>query len=138
MAIEEIPIDAGETPEPEEAEASLEEEVPESPAPEPAPKRRGRPLGAKNRAKPKAAPPPPVIKRQRSRRPPTPESSSSEDEEPPPRRRAQPQRAQPAEDPMRVMAAEMLHLMQHQSMGRQQARANKYASWFPRSEALGP
>ena len=32
---------------------------------------------------------------------------------------------------MRVMAAEMLHLMQSQSMNRQQARANKYASWFP-------
>ena len=127
MAIEEIPIDAGETPEPEEAEASLEEEVPESPAPEPAPKRRGRPPGAKNKATPKAAPPPPpVIKRQRSRRPPTPESSSSSEDEPAPRGRTQSR-----EDPMRLMAAEMLHLMQSQSMNRQQARANKYASWFP-------
>ena len=138
MAIEEIPIDAGESPEPEEAEASLEEEAPEPPAPEPpAPKRRGRPPGAKNRAKPKAAPPP-VIKRQRSRRPPTPESTSSEEDyEPAPQRRAPHQRAQP-EDPMRTVAAEMLHLMQHQNMNRQQARADKYASWFPRSEVLGP
>ena len=131
MAIQEIEIDTGEAPEPEEAEVQEAQEGAEEPSPPPpAPKRRGRPAGAKNRAKPKAAPPPPVIKRQRSRRPPTPESTSSEDEEPPSRRRAQPQHAQP-EDPMRVMAAEMLHLMQTQSMNRQQARANKYASWFP-------
>ena len=131
MAIEEIPIATGEPPEPEEAEAQeVPEETEEPPPAPPAPKRRGRPAGAKNRPKPKVAAPPPVIKRQRSRRPPTPESTSSEEEEPAPRGRAQSRRDLP-EDPMRQMAAEMLHLMQAQTLNRQQARANKYASWFP-------
>ena len=141
MAIQEIPINTDEPPVNEEAqeiEAAPELEAPElevAQEPEeveepatPMPKRRGRPPGAKNRAKPK---PPPVIKR--SRRPPTPASSEEEEEyeEAPPRRRAQ----QVEEDPVRTVAAEMLHLMQVQNRNRQQARVNKYASWFQQSYA---
>ena len=102
---------------------------------EPTPKRRGRPPGAKNKAKskPKAAP---VIKRSVSRRrPPTPEDSESEEEEyePPPRPRRRQQQVDP--NPMQTVAAEMLHMMQTQNQNRQQARVNKYASWFPQSFA---
>ena len=136
MAIEEIPIDIEETQDIEESEIPQPEEPVESeeiPQPEaPAPKRRGRPPGAKNKAKskPKAAP---IIKRSVSRRrPPTPEDSEeSEEEEPPPRPRRRQQEVDP--DPMRTVAAEMLHLMQTQNQNRHQARVNKYASWFQQS-----
>ena len=141
MAIEEIPIDIEETQDNEESEIPQPEDPVESeeiPQPEaPTPKRRGRPPGAKNKAKPKPRPPP-VIKRSMSRRrPPTPEDSEESEEEeeyqPPPRPRRRQQEVDP--DPMRTTAAEMLHLMQSQSANRQQARVNKYASWFPQSYA---
>ena len=140
MAIEEVPINV------EESHVNIgdnqeiinnEEAIQEPEASEevePTPKRRGRPPGAKNKpkAKPKAAP---VIKRSVSRRrPPTPEDSEESEEEeyePPPRPRRRQQEVDP--NPMRTVAAEMLHLMQSQSANRQQARVNKYASWFPQS-----
>ena len=144
MAIEEIPLNVEEN-----VEDNLEivggiinneEEIQEPEASEevePTPKRRGRPPGAKNKAKskPKAAP---VIKRSVSRRrPPTPEDSEESEEEeeyePPPKSRRRQQEVDP--NPMRTVAAEMLHLMQSQSANRQQARVNKYASWFPQSYA---
>ena len=141
MAIEEIPLnDEGIVEDNQESVEELinnEQDIQEPEASEevePTPKRRGRPPGAKNKAKskPKAAP---VIKRSVSRRrPPTPEDSEeSEEEEPPPRSRRRQQEVDP--DPMRTVAAEMLHLMQSQSANRQQARVNKYASWFPQSYA---
>ena len=142
MAIEEVPINVEETVEDnqesvgeiinneEDIQPEASEEV------EPTPKRRGRPPGAKNKAKskPKAAP---IIKRSVSRRrPPTPEDSEESEEEeyePPPKSRRRQQQVDP--NPMRTVAAEMLHLMQSQSANRQQARVNKYASWFPQSYA---
>ena len=141
MAIEEIPLIVEENVEDNqeivEEIINNEQDIQEPEASEevePTPKRRGRPPGAKNKAKskPKAAP---VIKRSVSRRrPPTPEDSEeSEEEEPPPRSRRRQQEVDP--DPMRTVAAEMLHLMQSQSANRQQARVNKYASWFPQSYA---
>ena len=141
MAIEEIPLIVEENVEDnqeivEDNQENVEDiQEPEaSEEVEPTPKRRGRPPGAKNKAKskPKAAP---IIKRSVSRRrPPTPEDSEeSEEEEPPPRSRRRQQEVDP--DPMRTVAAEMLHLMQSQSANRQQARVNKYASWFPQSYA---
>ena len=144
MAIEEVPINVeeshdnnGDNQEIVEELINNEQDIQEPEASEevePAPKRRGRPPGAKNKAKskPKAAP---VIKRSVSRRrPPTPEDSEeSEEEEPPPRSRRRQQEVDP--DPMRTVAAEMLHMMQSQSANRQQARVNKYASWFPQSYA---
>ena len=141
MAIEEIPLIVEENVEDnqeivEDNQENVEDiQEPEaSEEVEPTPKRRGRPPGAKNKAqsKPKAAP---IIKRSVSRRrPPTPEDSEeSEEEEPPPRSRRRQQEVDP--DPMRTVAAEMLHMMQSQSANRQQARVNKYASWFPQSYA---
>ena len=142
MAIEEIPLIVEENVEDnqeivEDNQENVEDiQEPEaSEEVEPTPKRRGRPPGAKNKAKskPKAAP---VIKRSVSRRrpPPTPEDSEeSEEEEPPPRSRRRQQEVDP--NPMRTVAAEMLHMMQSQSANRQQARVNKYASWFPQSYA---
>ena len=141
MAIEEIPLIVEENVEDnqeivEDNQENVEDiQEPEaSEEVEPTPKRRGRPPGAKNKAKskPKAAP---VIKRSVSRRrPPTPEDSEeSEEEEPPPRSRRRQQEVDP--DPMRTVAAEMLHLMQTQNQNRHQARVNKYASWFPQRYA---
>ena len=138
MAIEEIAINAEEIAEDNERALeiqNIEEETQEPEASEePAPKRRGRQPGAKNKAKSKPKPAPVVVKRSVRRRPPTPEDSEeSEEEEPPPRSRRRQQEVDP--NPMRTVAAEMLHLMQSQSQNRQQARANKYASWFPQSYA---
>ena len=140
MAIEEIPLIVEENVEDnqeivEDNQENVEDiQEPEaSEEVEPTPKRRGRPPGAKNKAKPKPRPPP-VIKRSVSRRrPPTPEDSESEEEEyePPPRPRRRQQQVDP--NPMRTVAAEMLDLMQSQSANRQQARVNKYASWFQQS-----
>ena len=144
MVIQEVPINVEENVEDnqeivEDNQENVEDiQEPEaSEEVEPTPKRRGRPPGAKNKAKskPKAAP---IIKRSVSRRrPPTPEDSEESEEEeeyqPPPRPRRRQQEVDP--NPMRTVAAEMLHLMHSQSANRQQARVNKYASWFPQSYA---
>ena len=144
MAIEEVPINVEEIVEDNQESVgeiiNNEEEIQEPEASqevEPTPKRRGRPPGARNKAKakPKAAP---IVKRSVSRRrPPTPEDSEESEEEeeyqPPPKSRRRQQEVDP--NPMRTVAAEMLHLMQSQSANRQQARVNKYASWFPQSYA---
>ena len=139
MAIEEIPLNDGEIVE--ENQENVEEIInnqeiqPEVSEVEPTPKRRGRPPGAKNKAKSKPKPVP-VVKRSTRRRPPTPEDSEESEEEeyePPPRSRRRQQQVDP--NPMQTVAAEMLHMMQTQNQNRQQARVNKYASWFPQSFA---
>ena len=140
MAIEEIPLNDEEIVE--ENQENVEEIInnqeiqPEvSEEVEPTPKRRGRPPGAKNKAKSKPKPVP-VVKRSTRRRPPTPEESEESEEEeyePPQRPRRRQQQVDP--NPMQTVAAEMLHMMQTQNQNRHQARVNKYASWFPQRYA---
>jgi hypothetical protein len=121
--IQEIPLDAVEAP-----EAVPEvEDIQEVEAP--APKKRGRPPGVKNKAK---APPAPKAKPKAKRKayvPPSPAESSSGEDTPPPRAR-RPARQTPEPLDRRALAADVLGLLQEQRMSRGVARRTHYASWF--------
>jgi len=136
--IEEIPIDVSEEalPEPdavvEEPLSTIEEEAP-------APKKRGRPPGSMNRAKPK------VVAKRKPRAPPPPpseEEEEDEDDEPDtpriPLRRTHSRASAPSqreyeEEVMdaRSVAAEMLQMLSRRNADKHQAKRAKYASWFP-------
>jgi len=121
--IQEIPLDAVEAP-----EAVPEvEDIQEVEAP--APKKRGRPPGVKNKAK---APPAPKAKPKAKRKayvPPSPAESSSGEDTPPPRAR-RPAHHTPEPLDRRALAADVLGLLQEQRMSRGVARRNHYAAWF--------
>ena len=96
-----------------------------------APKKRGRPAGALNKAKaapkppkPKPAPAPAPKTKAKKKRYVPPSPSSSEDEEP----RAV--RGQAPEVDRRTLAAEVLGLLQDQRVSRGMARRQHYATWF--------
>ena len=137
--IEEIEIVSEEAlPEPavvEEPLSPIEEEE------APAPKKRGRPPGSRNRAKPKV-----VVAKRKPRAPPPPpsedEDEEEEDDEPDaprvPLRRTHSRASAPSqreyeEDVVdaRSVAAEMLQMLSQRNVNRNQAKRNKYASWFP-------
>ena len=119
--IQEIPLD------------DIPEEVEEEPeVVVAAPKKRGRPAGALNKAKPASKPPKPPkpapapapkTKAKKKRYVP-PSPSSSEDEAP----RAV--RGQTPEVDRRTLAAEVLGLLQDQRVSRGMARRQHYATWF--------
>ena len=142
--IQEVPIDAESAP-------VQEEPVVEVPA-EPAPKKRGRPPGAKNKpkaaAKAEARPAPakePSPPKRKPRKAPPPESES-EEEEPPPKsakrgsgaaqRRARSVPEAPSQDSVspemdtRAIAAEVLHLLSNRHVERAAQKREKYRSWF--------
>ena len=139
--IEEIPLDAVEAPE---AVPEVEERAARAQSAHiqevdvPAPKKRGRPPGVKNKAK---APPAPKAKPKAKRKaygreaparsavPPSPAESSSGEDTPPPRAR-RPARHTPEPLDRRALAADVLGLLQEQRMSRGVARRNHYASWF--------
>ena len=96
-----------------------------------APKKRGRPAGALNKAKaapkppkPKPAPAPAPKTKAKKKRYVPPSPSSSEDEEPRAVRRQAP------EVDRRTLAAEVLGLLQDQRVSRGMARRQHYATWF--------
>ena len=96
-----------------------------------APKKRGRPPGAQNKAKaapkppkPKPAPAPAPKTKAKKKRYVPPSPSSSEDEEPRAVRRQAP------EVDRRTLAAEVLGLLQDQRVSRGMARRQHYATWF--------
>ena len=130
--IEEIPI-VSEEAQPDEVDP-VTEDAPVEEEPAPGPKRRGRPAGAKNKAKPKV-----VAAKPKKKAPPPPSESESEEEEyePPPRRktrsRAPVQEEYEEEPPLdpRQVAAEMLTMLSQRNVDRNQAKRQKYASWFP-------
>ena len=92
----------------------------------PAPKKRGRPVGAKNKPKPTAA----KAKAKPKAKPKAPqyESETEEDEAPPPRPRRRV--AQPQELDRHALASEVLDILQQQRYDRTTARRSHYASWF--------
>ena len=120
--IEEIPL--GETEHTENNQEIIQdnEEIMKTIAEEPAPKKKGRPPGAKNKPKPPA--PKPKPKKVKGKKQPEYEEYESEEEEPPPRRR------QPAEMDRHQLAAEVLGLLQQQRYNQTTARRSHYASWF--------
>ena len=133
--IEEIEIVSEEAlPEPavvEEPLSPIEEEAP-------APKRRGRPPGAKNRAKPKV-----VVAKRKPRAPPPPPSEDEDeedgDDEPDapcvPLRRTHSRASAPEYEEevvdARSVAAEMLQMLSRRNADKHHAKRAKYASWFP-------
>ena len=135
MEIQEIPLDNQEETEKEE----IKEEKPTGPeernislSSEPAPKKRGRPAGSRNRnPKPKADPPPSPPPPKKKKKIPVVEESEEEEEETP----AYDRRAMNGLPPnpgidRRALASEMLNILQQQHYGKSQIRRNHYASWF--------
>ena len=129
--IQEIPLDAEPLPDIAEPVTDVSEAVVVEP------KRRGRPAGAKNKAKPAPAPAAPAQRAPRAAAPPAakpkarrrvvvPSSDeSSEEDQPAPRA----SRAAPELD-RRALAADVLGLLQEQRMSRTMAKRNHYAAWF--------
>ena len=126
--IEEIPL------EPQEPSENAEEMQPPRSGPEdtvqenpeeikPAPKKRGRPVGAKNKPKPPAAK---AKAKPKAKAAPQYESESDEDEAPPVRRRP----TQPQELDRHALASEVLNILQQQRYDRTTARRSHYAAWF--------
>ena len=125
--IQAIPLDAVEASKP---IHETVEDIQEIEAP--APKKRGRPPGARNSTKAKPAPPPPAPKPKPKRKkayvPPSPEESSGECTPPPRARSTRTYTPEPVD--RRALAAEVLDLLQDQRVSRGMARRNHYASWF--------
>ena len=122
--IEEIPLDQTENTENNQEIIQENEEIVESIPAEPAPKKKGRPPGAKNKPKAPAPKPKPKPKAKVKKQPEYEEYESEEEELPPPRRR------QPAEVDRYQLAAEVLGLLQQQRHNQTTARRSHYASWF--------
>ena len=138
--IEEIPIDVSEEIQP---EPVVDEPLPTIEEDDmPAPKKRGRPPGARNRAKPKVV----VVAKRKPRAPPPPpseeEEEEDEDDEPDtpriPLRRTHSRASAPSQREYeeevldaRSVAAEMLQMLSRRNADKHQAKRNKYASWFP-------
>ena len=122
--IEEIPLNQTENTEHIPEEVQDNEEIAENIPEEPAPKKKGRPPGAKNKPKPPAPKPKPKPKAKVKKQPEYEEYESEEEEPPPPRRR------QPAEVDRHQLAAEVLGLLQQQRYNQTTARRSHYASWF--------
>ncbi len=120
FAGEEIPINSEET-------QTNSQETPSNVEDAPTPKKkRGRPVGAKSKAKPKVKKAPVII-----------DSEESEEEEPPPPKKKRTKR--PADDieeyhpPLptsRDVAMEVLGMLSHSHTQRANQRRSKYASWF--------
>ena len=125
--IQEIPLDAVEAPEA--TPEMVAEQVDTAEIAAPAPKKRGRPPGVKNKTK---EPPAPKAKPKAKRKayvPPSPAESSSGEDTPPPRAR-RPARHTPEPLDRRALAADVLGLLQEQRMSRGVARRTHYATWF--------
>ena len=106
------------------------QEITENTEEKPAPKKRGRPPGAKNRAKAPPPPPPTPKPKAKKKKPVEYEEyeESEEEETPPPRRRAR--QEQPVELDRNALASEVLGILQQQRYQRTSARRSHYASWF--------
>ena len=140
MSIQEFPLDevaVEAEPSPPDAQAESQSNLQFE---KQAPKKRGRPAGAKNKPKeilkaapPKAEPAPVKAKpRPKKKAPVYEETSSSEEESQVAAPRQRRQRSVPAQQPMdtRSLAADVLDLLQSQRMSRTMQRRNHYASFF--------
>ncbi len=129
--IEEIPINPPEIPT---ASAEIPTDIPEIHEDiqsigedNSAPKKRGRPLGAKNKA-PKPAPKP--KSKPKAKIATIYEDEEDSEEEMPPRRRSRREPVHPPELDRHALAADVLTILQQQRYDRTNARRSHYASWF--------
>ena len=140
--IEEIPIaDVAEENAPAASVAAevAEEVEAEAPAPK---KSRGRPPGAKNKAKAAPVTPKEAERKPKAKRAPrkiveVEEEEESEEEAPPPPKKKRAPVRQMSQDSVtpeppdtRQIAAEVLHLLSNRHVERAQAKRDKYRSWF--------
>ena len=109
----------------------------EATTPPAAPKRRGRPPGARNKPKAVVIPETKPKAKKPKARPQTPEESEEEAPPPPRRRRAPRPISEASQDSVspdppdtRAIAAEVLNILSNRHQDRSQARREKYASWF--------
>jgi len=125
--IEEVPIQSEDIPENAgdiaQDNQEIINEIPENAA---APKKRGRPPGAKNKPKPKPAPKPKPKATQKKQV--EYEEYTESEEEAPPRRRVRPE--EPMELDRHALASEVLGILQQQRYQQTNARRSHYASWF--------
>ena len=128
--IVEVPIQAEE---PTENTAEILEVIPENTEDNPSTKKRGRPPGAKNKAKPAPAPKPKPKPKAKVNKVIEYEDEDYEEEyeEPPPRRRRAPElQYVPQEVDRNALAAEVLGILQQQRYSQRDAKRAHYASWF--------
>ncbi len=132
--IEEIPLEPQESTEnAQEKQPTIEEHPEETLEDKLAPKKRGRPVGAKNKPKPPAAK---AKAKPKAKAAPQYESDSEEDEAPPPALagakapRPRGRVAQPQELDRHALASEVLNILQQQRYDRTNARRSHYAAWF--------
>ena len=132
--IQEIPLEV------EEPIENSQEEIQDNKENEPAPKKRGRPPGAKNKARPSpptAPPPPPPAPKPKSKKRAVKEieyETESESDETAPRRSRRnaeiPEAASVVHLDRHALASDVLTILQQQRYDRSNARRNHYASWF--------
>ena len=91
-------------------------------------RKRGRPAGSLNKAKPKPAPKPKPKPKAKTKEPEYEDWSEEDEEPPPPRRRAA--RQEPMELDRHALAGEVLSILQQQRFNQTSARRNHYNSWF--------
>ena len=127
--IEEIPLDNVENTENNQEIIEDNTEIQENIQEEPAPKKKGRPPGAKNKPKPPAPKPKPKPKPKYKKKPEHEEYYESEEEEEPHKRRASQSEIPQAMD-RHQLAADVLGILQQQRYNQTTARRNHYASWF--------
>lgn len=128
--IEEIPVDSEEIME--NIQENIQETINNDEEIPPAPKKKGRPPGSRNRIKeeeppketPKAKPRP----KAKAPKPKKKVEEEEEEEEPPPRRRRVQQ--VPVEVDRHALAADVLNLLQQQKHNRSAQKRALYASWF--------
>ena len=125
--IEEIPIEPQETPAASAEIPTGDPEIHEDITEKPAPQKRGRPLGAKNKA-PKPAPKP--KSKPKAKIATIYEDEEDSEEEMPPRRRSRREPVHPPELDRHALAADVLTILQQQRYDRTNARRSHYASWF--------
>jgi len=139
LEIQEIPIEPVDPPENTQEICHGLAFIPENPEEiQPAPKKRGRPAGAKNKPKPASVTPAPKPKPNAKQKKQVTKieyeeytESEEEEETPPPRRRVSRGRAEyPAELDRHALASEVLGILQQQRYQQTNARRSHYASWF--------
>ena len=129
--IQEIPLDQTENSENNPDNIEITQEICIDNHGEPAPKKKGRPPGAKNKPKPPAPKPKPKAKKKKQSQAPEYEEESDEYEEEPPRhQRRTASMSQPREVDRHALAAEVLGILQQQRYNQTTARRSHYASWF--------
>ena len=125
--IEEIPINSDVNEINSEINTEAVEAEPDEAEPTPAPKKRGRPFGAKSKAQPKAKAPKAEAKKKQQR---VVEESESEEEVVVKKRTRRPEAPEARIPTTQDVAFEVMQLLSNRHVDQAAQRRAKYASWF--------